>query len=151
MNIKLRLTAMSFLQFFYLGVWLITIGNYWFGTKQWSGAHLSNFSTLGLSSIIMPALTGIIADKYKCRKTVMNFTYFRYFAFICRAIDPITLLCILMLPCYATCQPYFASNSVAYNILKQFRYCKSISTEFGYDRFYCCNVELTIPTETKLL
>jgi NHS family xanthosine MFS transporter len=32
------------------------------------------------------------------------------------------------------------SNSVAYNILKQFRYCKSIPPEFGYDRFYCCNV-----------
>ena len=37
MNIKLRLTVMSFLQFFVWGAWLITIGNFWFGTKQWSG------------------------------------------------------------------------------------------------------------------
>ena len=65
MNIKSRLTLMSFLQFFIWGAWLITIGNYWFATKQWSGAEFGAiFSTLGLSSIIMPALTGIIADKW---------------------------------------------------------------------------------------
>ena len=65
MNIKSRLTIMSFLQFFIWGAWLITVGNYWFSTKQWSGAEFGAiFSTLGLSSIIMPALTGIIADKW---------------------------------------------------------------------------------------
>jgi NHS family xanthosine MFS transporter len=56
---------MSFLQFFVWGAWLITIANYWFGTKHWSGAEFGAiFSTLGLSSILMPAVTGIIADKW---------------------------------------------------------------------------------------
>lgn len=65
MNIKLRLTLMSFLQFFVWGAWLITVANYWFATKQWSGTEFGAiFSTLGLSSIIMPALTGIIADRW---------------------------------------------------------------------------------------
>lgn len=65
MNMKIRLTIMSFLQFFIWGAWLITVGNYWFATKQWSGADFGAiFSTLGISSIIMPALTGIIADKW---------------------------------------------------------------------------------------
>ena len=65
MGIKLRLTLMSFLQFFVWGAWLITVGNYWFATKQWSGAEFGAiFSTLGFSSILMPALTGIVADKY---------------------------------------------------------------------------------------
>jgi len=65
MSIKYRLTLMSFLQFFVWGAWLITVGNYWFATKQWSGAEFGAiFSTLGLSSIIMPALTGIIADRF---------------------------------------------------------------------------------------
>ncbi|RYE53528.1 MAG: hypothetical protein EOP48_14195, partial [Sphingobacteriales bacterium] len=32
MNIKFRLTIMSFMQFFVWGAWLITIANYWFGT-----------------------------------------------------------------------------------------------------------------------
>lgn len=65
MNLKSKLIGMSFLQFFVWGAWLITIGNYWFGTKQWSGDQLGSvFSTLGIASIIMPAVTGIIADKY---------------------------------------------------------------------------------------
>ena len=65
MTIKFKLTLMSFLQFFVWGAWLITVGNYWFASKQWSGAEFGAvFSTLGLSSILMPALTGIIADKY---------------------------------------------------------------------------------------
>ena len=65
MSIKFRLTLMSFLQFFVWGAWLITIGNYWFGTKQWSGAEFGAiFSTLGFASLIMPAITGIIADRW---------------------------------------------------------------------------------------
>ena len=65
MNLKLRLTILSFLQLFVWGAWLITIGVYWFETKQWGGAEFGKvFSTLGLASIIMPALTGIIADRW---------------------------------------------------------------------------------------
>ena len=65
MNLKLRLTILSFLQFFVWGAWLITIGVYWFGTKQWGGAEFGAvFSTLGIASIVMPALTGIIADRW---------------------------------------------------------------------------------------
>ena len=65
MNPKLRLTILSFLQFFIWGSWLITIGAYWFQTKQWSGAQFGAiFSTMGIASIFMPSLMGIVADKY---------------------------------------------------------------------------------------
>ena len=65
MSIKFRLTIMSFLQFFVWGAWLITVGNYWFGTRQWSGAEFGAiFSTLGFASLIMPAITGIVADRW---------------------------------------------------------------------------------------
>ncbi|MDF7809776.1 nucleoside permease [Hymenobacter sp. YC55] len=65
MNIKLRLTILSFLQFFIWGSWLITIGAYWFQTKQWSGAQFGAiFSTMGIASIFMPSLMGIVADKW---------------------------------------------------------------------------------------
>ena len=65
MQLKFRLITMSFLQFFIWGAWLITVGNYWFGTKQWGGAEFGAiFSTLGIASIFMPAITGIIADKF---------------------------------------------------------------------------------------
>jgi NHS family xanthosine MFS transporter len=65
MSIKLRLTVLSFLQFFIWGAWLITIGAYWFQTKHWSGAQFGAiFSTMGIASIFMPSLMGIVADKW---------------------------------------------------------------------------------------
>ncbi len=64
MNIKLRLTIQSFLQFFIWGSWLITIGAYWFQNKQWGGAEFGAiFSTMGISAIFMPTITGVIADR----------------------------------------------------------------------------------------
>jgi NHS family xanthosine MFS transporter len=65
MTIKFRLILMNFLQFFIWGSWLITIGAYWFQNKQWSGAQFGAiFSTMGISAIFMPALTGIISDRF---------------------------------------------------------------------------------------
>ena len=65
MNIKLRLIIMNFFQFFIWGSWLITIGAYWFQNKQWSGAEFGViFSTMGIASLFMPAITGIVADKF---------------------------------------------------------------------------------------
>jgi len=65
MGLKLRLTVMNFLQFYIWGSWLITIGNFWFGNKEWSGAEFGIiFSTMGIASLFMPALMGIVADRW---------------------------------------------------------------------------------------
>lgn len=65
MNLKLRLTLMNFMQFFIWGSWLLTIGAYWFQTKQWSGTEFGAiFSTMGIASLFMPAISGIIADRW---------------------------------------------------------------------------------------
>jgi NHS family xanthosine MFS transporter len=65
MSIKLRLIVMMFLQFFVWGSWLITIGAYWFQTRHWSGAEFGAiFSTMGIASLFMPSIAGIIADKW---------------------------------------------------------------------------------------
>ena len=65
MSIKNRLIIMNFLQFFIWGSWLITIGGYWFQNKGWSGADFGIiFSTMGIASLFMPAISGIIADKW---------------------------------------------------------------------------------------
>ncbi|OHX65822.1 nucleoside permease [Flammeovirga pacifica] len=65
MSLKLRLTIMNFLQFFIWGAWLITIGGYWFQNKGWSGAEFGAiFSTMGIASIFMPAISGILADRF---------------------------------------------------------------------------------------
>lgn len=65
MNIKARLILMNFMQFFIWGAWLLTVGAYWFQNKGWSGAEFGAiFSTMGISSIFMPTITGIIADRW---------------------------------------------------------------------------------------
>ncbi len=65
MSLKLRLVAMNFLQFFVWGAWLITIGAYWFQNRHWGGAQFGAiFSTMGIASLFMPSLMGVIADKW---------------------------------------------------------------------------------------
>jgi MFS transporter, NHS family, xanthosine permease len=65
MSLRLRLITMNFLQFFIWGTWLLTIGAYWFQTKQWSGTEFGAiFSTMGIASLFMPAIAGIIADRW---------------------------------------------------------------------------------------
>ena len=65
MSIKFRLILLNFLQFFIWGSWLLTIGAYWFQTKNWSGSEFGAiFSTMGIASLFMPAIAGIIADRW---------------------------------------------------------------------------------------
>jgi NHS family xanthosine MFS transporter len=122
MNIKLRLTLMSFLQFFVWGAWLITVANYWFGTKQWSGAEFGAiFSTLGISSIIMPALTGIIADKWINAEKLYGFLHILGGAallYIPQVEDPVTFYYVIFAAMLCYMPTISLSNSIAYNILK---------------------------------
>ncbi|VAV86028.1 Nucleoside permease NupG, partial [hydrothermal vent metagenome] len=65
MNIKFRLTVLNFFEFFIFGAWLISLGGYLGGQLNFTGAQIGKiFMTLGIASIIMPAIIGIIADKY---------------------------------------------------------------------------------------
>ena len=73
MSIKFRLILMNFLQFFIWGSWLISIGNYLGGTLHFKGAEIGAvFSTLGIASVFMPALMGIVADKWLNAERVLG-------------------------------------------------------------------------------
>ena len=122
MGIKFRLTAMSFLQFFVWGAWLITVGNYWFGTKQWSGSEFGAiFSTLGFSSLIMPALTGIIADRWMNAEKLYGILHILaglFIAYIPQVNDPSTFYWVILAAMLCYMPTISLSNSIAYNILK---------------------------------
>ena len=65
MELKVRIAIMQFLQYYVWGAWMMTIGAWWFGTQGWSGAQFGAiFSTMGIASLFMPAITGIIADRW---------------------------------------------------------------------------------------
>ncbi|NOZ35557.1 MAG: nucleoside permease [Chlorobi bacterium] len=65
MSIKLRLTILNFLQFFVFGTWLLSFGKYMGATLHFSGTEIGAvFMTLGIASLFMPAIMGIIADRW---------------------------------------------------------------------------------------
>ena len=77
MNIKQRLVIMNFLQFFVWGSWLISIGNYLGGTLHFTNTQIGAvFSTLGIASLFMPALMGIVADKWINAERVLGICHF---------------------------------------------------------------------------
>ncbi len=65
MNIKFRLTLMNFLQFFVWGAWLLSFGKYLGNTLHFDGVQIGKFfMTLGIASLFMPGIMGIIADRW---------------------------------------------------------------------------------------
>jgi MFS transporter, NHS family, xanthosine permease len=122
-NIKLRLIVMNFLQFFIWGSWLITIGAYWFQTKHWSGTQFGAiFSTMGIASLFMPSIAGIIADKWVNAEKLYGIFQ------ICGAIvlftipminDPFTLFWIMLLNMMFYMPTISLSIAVAYSALKR--------------------------------
>ena len=65
MNLKIRIAFLQFLQYYIWGAWMMTIAAWWFQTKGWSGVHFGAiFSTMGIASLFMPTIAGIIADRW---------------------------------------------------------------------------------------
>lgn len=126
MNIKSRLTLMSFLQFFVWGAWLITIGVYWFQNKQWGGAEFGAvFSTLGFASLFMPALTGIIADRWVNAEKLYGILHLGYGAallYLPQVADPDTFFAVMFVAMCFYMPTISLSNSIAYTVLKNSEY-----------------------------
>ena len=73
MNIKLRLTVMNFLQFFVWGSWLISLGGYMFVNLKFKGSEVGDiYGTMGIASLFMPALLGIVADRWLNAERVLG-------------------------------------------------------------------------------
>jgi NHS family xanthosine MFS transporter len=65
MPIKFRLIVMNFLEFFVWGSWLISLGSYMIETLGYTGGQVGAvYATMGLASLFMPALMGIVADRW---------------------------------------------------------------------------------------
>ncbi|MFI5186025.1 MAG: nucleoside permease [Chitinophagales bacterium] len=130
MNIKLRLTVLSFLQFFVWGAWLITIATYFFTSSMGSGMDAGKkfgaiFSTLALSSLFMPALTGIIADKWLNAEKLYGILHILYgviLFYVPRVNDPDTLYYVIFAAMICYMPTISLSNSICYTILKNNRY-----------------------------
>ncbi|MCD6065990.1 MAG: transporter [Bacteroidetes bacterium] len=122
MNLKLRLIAMNFLEFFIWGAWLITIANYWFGNNIGDPSQFGKiFMTLGISAIAMPTLTGIIADRWINAEKLFGILHILSGAAICyipQIHDPNTFFWCMLVAMLFYMPTISLSNSIAYNTLK---------------------------------
>ncbi len=122
MGIKFRLTLLSFLQFFVWGAWLITIATYFFSNNMGTGSQFGAiFSTLALSSLVMPALTGIIADKWMNAEKLYGILHILYGAvlfYVPQVKDADTLYYVIFAAMIFYMPTISLSNSIAYTILK---------------------------------
>lgn len=126
-SVRLRLIVMSFLQFAVWGAYLTSMGNYL--AKAGLADHIGWFYSMqGIVSVFMPALIGIIADKFIPAQKVLS---------ICHGIAGLAMLaagyyCISagggiefgpLFSLYGLSVAFYMptialSNSVAYNILE---------------------------------
>lgn len=123
MNTKVRLTLLSFFQFFVWGAWLITIATYFFGNGMGTGVQFGAiFSTLALSSLFMPALTGILADKWINAERlygVLHILYGAILLYVPQVKDADTLYYVIFAAMICYMPTISLSNAVSYTILKR--------------------------------
>jgi len=130
MNLKFRLTLMSFFQFFVWGAWLITISTYFFSSEMGKAGDAgvkfgAIFSTLALSSIFMPALTGIIADKWINAEKLYGILHILYglvLFYVPQVHDADTMYYVIFAAMICYMPTISLSNSIAYTILKREKY-----------------------------
>ena len=122
MSLRQRLIAMNFLQFFVWGAWLITIGAYWFQNRHWSGGQFGAiFSTMGIASLFMPSIMGMIADRWINAEKLYGSLHIAgaVVLFTVPLVDnPATLFWVMLLNMMCYMPTISLSIAVAYSALK---------------------------------
>jgi MFS transporter, NHS family, xanthosine permease len=123
MDIKLRLKILSFMELFVWGSYLTSLGKYCGATLHFSGPEIGTiFTTLGIGSLIMPPILGIVADKYINAEKVLGICHLfgAGFLVLAASITGANEMFWVMLAVAMCFMPTLAlSNSVSYSILKQ--------------------------------
>lgn len=120
-KVKFRLIVMNFLQFFVWGAWMMTLGHYGFVEKQWSGAEFGLvFSTMGIASLAMPTLFGILADKWNARYVyaMLHLLFAAVMCFLPMIESATTFFWVLLLAMCFYMPTIGLNNSVGFLVLK---------------------------------
>jgi MFS transporter, NHS family, xanthosine permease len=126
MNLKTRLIGLNFLQFFVWGAWLITIGTYCLNAKGWTFPQFGAiFSTLAIASLIMPAIIGIIADKWINAEKLYGVLHILYgitIFFVPQINNPDDFYYLILVAMLCYMPTISLANSISYTILKNNQY-----------------------------
>ncbi|HET9056886.1 MAG TPA: nucleoside permease [Chitinophagaceae bacterium] len=123
MNIKQRLIVMNFLQFFVWGSWLISLGGYLIVTLKFTGGVVGSiYGTMGLASLFMPALLGIVADRWVNAERVLAACHIIGAGLLLWAStikDSEMMYWVMLFNSMAYMPTIALNNTVSYNILEQ--------------------------------
>jgi NHS family xanthosine MFS transporter len=123
MNIQNRLKVMNFLEFFVWGSWLISIGSYMGATLHFTGTQIGNvYATMGLASLITPAVFGIIADRWVNAERVLGICHIIGAVLLVWAstvTDYDTFYVIMLLNSFMFMPTIALNNTVSYIVLEK--------------------------------
>lgn len=123
MGIKFRVTVMNFFQFFAWGAWLISLGGYMIGTLHFTGGQVGSiYATMGIAALFMPALLGIVADRWVNAERVLGLSHLILSGLLVWAaqVKDFDSLYWVMLFVSMFYMPTIAlNNSVSYSILER--------------------------------
>lgn len=123
MSIKFRLVILNFLEFFVWGAWLISLGGYMIVTLHFTGGQVGSvYATMGIASLFMPAVLGIVADRWMNAERVYGLCHVvgAGLLFWASAVHDFKTLYFIMLLNAMVYMPTIAlNNTVSYDILEQ--------------------------------
>ena len=122
MGIRYRLRVMNFLQYFIWGSWLISLGSYLGNTLHFTGGEIGSiFATMGIASLFMPGLLGIVADRWINAERLLGVCHLTGagLLFWASTVTTSNLLYLIMLFNAMAYMPTIAlNNTVSYHILE---------------------------------
>ncbi len=123
MSIKFRLTVMNFMQFFVWGAWLISLGAYMIVTLGFSGGQVGSiYATMGVATLFMPGLMGIVADRWLNAERlygVLHLVGAGLLLWASTVRDFETLYVIMLLNAMVYMPTIALNNAISYKVLEQ--------------------------------
>lgn len=117
---------MNFLEFFIWGSWLISMGSYMALSLGFSGLQIGAiYATMGIASMFMPGLLGIVADRWVNAERVLGACHLIGAAvmfFAATATDYTTLYVLMLINALVYMPTIALNNAVSYNLLQENKY-----------------------------
>jgi nucleoside transporter len=120
-SIRIRLSALMFLEFFIWGAWYVTMGTYLdkvLHAGEWVGKA---YSALAIATIISPFFVGMIADRFFAAQKLLGVLHLAGAALLCELStlrDPNTFYWVLLLYSLLYAPTLALANSVAFRQMK---------------------------------
>jgi MFS transporter, NHS family, xanthosine permease len=123
MSIKLRLILMNFFEFFIWGSWLISLGGYMIVKLHFTGIEVGSiYATMGVASLFMPALLGIVADRWVNAERLLGLCHIMgaiLMVYASTVTDFSTMYVVMLLNSMVYMPTIALNNTVSYAVLKK--------------------------------